>query len=107
MDTLELYLTSELFYREVANRLGMNNPALIVNWMRIFRTKEIDGLSKSKGQPPTLPKKKEDNKKIKFKETPEECNHIKELEKQVRSIQTENAFLKELSKLRKQEAQQR
>ncbi|SET15558.1 Transposase and inactivated derivatives, partial [Enterococcus malodoratus] len=28
MDAIELYQTSELSYREVANQLGMNNPTL-------------------------------------------------------------------------------
>ncbi|OTO50615.1 hypothetical protein A5814_002783 [Enterococcus faecium] len=37
----------------------------------------------------------------------EESDRIKELEKQVRALQIENAFLKELRKLRKQETQQR
>ena len=105
MDAIELYQTTELSYREVANHLGMNNPSMITNWMRIFRAKGLDGLSKTKGRPPILPKKKE--KKKTKKETPEERDRIKELEKQVRSLQIENAFLKELRKLRKQEAQQR
>lgn len=50
--------------------------------------------------------RKKEEKKTK-KETPEERDRIKELEKLVRSLQIENAFLKELRKLRKQEAQQR
>lgn len=99
MDAIELYQTTELSYREVANQLEMNNPALIARWMKAFRTEGIDGLSKTKGRPPILAKKKE--------ETPVEPDRIKELEKQVRSLQIENAFLKELRKLRKQEAQQR
>ena len=73
--------------------------------MRTFRAEGMDGLSKTKGRPHILPKKKEE-KKTK-KETPEERDRIKELEKQVRSLQIENAFLKELRKLRKQETQQR
>ncbi|MDA9470545.1 putative transposase [Enterococcus sp. 5H] len=105
MDAIELYQTTELSYREVANHLGINNPALITNWMRIFRAEGIDGLSKTKGGPSILTKKKEE-KKTK-KETPKERDRIKELEKQVRALQIENAFLKELRKLRKQEAQQR
>lgn len=105
MDAIELYQTTELSYREVANHLGMNNPTLIANWMRMFRAEGMSGLSKKKGRPSILPKKKEE-KKTK-KETPEERDRIKELEKQVRSLQIENAFLKELRKLRKQEAQQR
>ncbi|MGM0240156.1 transposase [Enterococcus sp. AZ103] len=105
MDAIELYQTTELSYREVANHLGINNPALIANWMRTFRAEGVDGLSKKKGRPPILSKKKENPKANKA--TLEERDRIKELEKQVRSLQIENAFLKELRKLRKQEAQQR
>ena len=46
-------------------------------------------------------------KKSITKATSEERERIEELEKRVRSLQIENAFLKELRKLRKQEAQQR
>ncbi|OEG18648.1 transcriptional regulator [Enterococcus termitis] len=88
LNAIELYQTSELSYREVANILEMNNPILIANWMRKFR-------------------KEGKTKKHLMKETLEEQNRIKELEKQVRILQIENAFLKELRKLRKQEAQQR
>lgn len=56
MDAIELYQTSELSYREVANHLGINNPALMANWMKIFRSEGIDGLSKTKGRPKILSK---------------------------------------------------
>ncbi|HGL3844117.1 TPA: IS3 family transposase, partial [Enterococcus faecium] len=100
---------SELSYREVANTLNMNNPNLIASWMRQFREGGIDGLSKMKGCPPILSKKNEpkNKKKSTTKATSEERERIEELEKRVRSLQIENAFLKELRKLRKQEAQQR
>jgi transposase len=107
LNAIELYQTSEMSYREVANTLKINNPALIVAWMRQFRVAGIEGLSKSKGRPPTLTKKNEKPKKSKIKTTMEDQDRIKVLEKQVRSLQIENAFLKELRKLRKQEAQQR
>jgi len=107
LDAIELYQTSELSYREVANVLKINNPTLIANWMRKFRDDGIDGLSKTKGRPSALAEKKEQKKKRSIETTPEEQDRIKELEKQVRSLQIENAFLKELRKLRKQEAQQR
>lgn len=68
--------------------------------MRNFREAGIDGLSKEKGRQLTLTRKKENT-------ITEERERIKALEKQVRSLQIENAFLKELRKLRKQEAQQR
>lgn len=105
LNAIELYQTSELSYREIANTLGINNPPLIASWVRQFREAGIDGLSKAKGRTPILPKKV-DKKKDSIK-TSDESDRIKELEKQVRSLQIENAFLKELRKLREQEAQQK
>ena len=109
LDAIELYLTSELSYREVANTLNMNNPNLIASWMHQFREGGIDGLSKTKGCPPILSKKNEpkNKKKSTTKATSKERERIEELEKRVRSLQIEDASLKELRKLRKQEAQQR
>ena len=56
----------------------------------------IDGLSKTKGCPPILSKKNEpkNKKKSTTKATSEERERIEELEKRVRSLQIENAFLK-------------
>lgn len=107
LNALELYQTSEMSYREVANALGINNSPLIASWMRKFRDEGVEGLSKLKGRPSNMAKKKENIKRQTIKITTDESNRIKELEKQVRSLQIENAFLKELRKLRKQEAQQR
>ncbi|MEI5989767.1 IS3 family transposase [Enterococcus crotali] len=107
LNAIELYQTSEFSYREVANILEMNNPTLIANWMRKFRKEGIDGLSKEKGRLSAMPKKEEKTKNHSIKETLEEQNRIKELEKQVRTLQIENSFLKELRKLRKQGAHQR
>ena len=87
LNTLELYQTSEMSYREVASTLEMNNPALIANWMRNFREAGIEGLSKE-GRPLTLTRKR----KQKENTTTEERDRIKALEKQVRSLQIENAF---------------
>ncbi|MBE6169914.1 MAG: helix-turn-helix domain-containing protein [Enterococcus casseliflavus] len=59
MDVIGVYKTSERSYREVANHLGINQPSLIVNWMKNFRLKGLDGLSKIKGCSPILSKKEE------------------------------------------------
>lgn len=107
LNAIELYQTSEMSYREVANALGINNPPLIASWMRKFREEGVEGLSKPKGRPSVMIKKKKELKNKKTKITSEESERIKVLEKQVRSLQIENAFLKELRKLRKQEAQKR
>ena len=34
---VELYLTSELSYNDLALQEGINNPALICNWVNRFR----------------------------------------------------------------------
>lgn len=44
-NAIELYQTSELSYREIANTLGINIPSLIASWMRQYREAGIDGLS--------------------------------------------------------------
>ncbi len=48
----------ELSYQEVANLLKMNNPSLIGKWLRTYQKFGIEGLSKQKGRPPTMSKKK-------------------------------------------------
>lgn len=104
LDAIELYQTSEMSYREVANTLEMTNPSLIANWMRKFREEGVEGLSSKKGRLPKMPKETTPRKKKGLKTDQE---RIKELEQQVRSLQIHNAFLKELRKLRKPEASER
>lgn len=62
MNAIKLYQTTELSYREVASHLEMTNPALVANWIRIFRAEGVDGLSKPKVCPLILSKKKEEKK---------------------------------------------
>lgn len=106
LDAIELYQTSEKSYREIANLLEINNPSLIVNWVRRFSEEGIEGLSRQKGRPSKMPKQSnnQDEKNLLSSQTDKE--RIKELEKQVRSLEIQNAFLKELRKLRKMEAQE-
>jgi transposase len=54
-----------------------------------------------------LPKKDQNKAKPVTNPTVEEQDRMKVLEKRIRTLEIENAFLKELRKLRKQEAQQR
>ncbi|MFC0726951.1 helix-turn-helix domain-containing protein, partial [Enterococcus faecalis] len=58
LDAIELYLTTELSYQEVANLLKIRNPSLIANWLRTYQKFGIERLSKQKGRPPTMSKKK-------------------------------------------------
>lgn len=97
MNAIELYLTRKKTYQDIANTLGMNNPSLIANWLE----NGIDELSRAKGRPPTMPKQNKHSLNEKDK------NKMKELEKQLLKLQIENAYLKELRKLGKQEEKQR
>ncbi len=68
LDAIELYQTSELSYREIANVLKMNYPSLIANWMRKFRNDGIDGLSKTKGCPSALAEKKNRKRSVQLRQ---------------------------------------
>ena len=36
-DAVELYLTTEVSYQDLAIALDVNNPALLANWVRKYR----------------------------------------------------------------------
>lgn len=101
LDAIELYLTTELSYQKVANLLKMNNPPLIANWLRTYRKFGIDGLSKQKGRPPTMPKKKPNE----TQPLPNKHSQLEKLEKENRMLKIENAYLKELRRLRLEDEQ--
>lgn len=101
-DAIELYLTTEMSYRELALKLGITNPSLITNWVRVFRAEGIAGLSKPKGWPPQM---KNDQKKNATPSESKDSERIKELENQVLSLQIQNAFLKEWRSLQTKENQ--
>ncbi|EOW1974138.1 helix-turn-helix domain-containing protein, partial [Enterococcus faecalis] len=82
LDAIELYLTTELSYQEVANLLKMNIPSLIANWLRTYQKFGIEGLSKQKGRPPTMPKKKQKESQP----LPSERSQVEKLEKENRML---------------------
>lgn len=106
LEVVKYYLTKEISYKDLALKLGINNPALITGWVSKFRKEGVEGLSNPKGRPPKMKPKEEKEKVV---ENPDidlsfsESERIKELEKQVRYLQIENAYLKELRRLRIEE----
>lgn len=111
LEVVEYYLTTEISYKDLAMKLGINQPALISSWVSKFREQGVEGLSKAKGWPPKMESKKEkeqviDNTDIHTDISVSESERIKELEKQVRYLQIENAYLKELRRLRLEEARE-
>jgi len=103
ISVVELYLSSEISYQDLAIQEGISNPSMITNWVNRFRAAGPDALkSRKKGRKKTLDKPKID---IKAQETEERivdtsAEHIRELEDELLKLRIENAFLKELRRLR-------
>ena len=106
LHVVELYLSSEVSYQELASQEGINQPALLAKWVNDFRTNGPDALRpKKKGRKKTL-SSKDDTKKTTSNETVSvdtSAEHIKQLEDELLKLRIENAFLKELRRLRLEE----
>lgn len=108
------YLTSDLSYRQIAFQYGLNNPPLIACWKSDFMKYGANAfVERPKGRIPTMSRTDEKakitthtklrNQKKKKELTPEQAR-ILELEKQLRYAQIENAYLKEMRRLRLEDA---
>ena len=103
ISVVELYLSSEISYQDLAIREGISNPSMIVNWVNRFRAAGPDALKpRKKGRKKTLDKPKIDNKPIIQENSVIDTSveHVKELEDELLKLRIENAFLKELRRLR-------
>jgi transposase len=103
---VELYLSSEVSYQELALSQGINNPSLITRWVNDFRIAGPDALRpKKKGRKKTLGLNQKDNssKSIDEKSVNTSVEHVKELEDELLKLRIENAYLKELRRLRLEE----
>ena len=100
LSVVELYLTTELSYQELALKVGITNPSLIVRWVNAFRDAGPDALiSRKKGRPKSL--KKPNAKTITEKPNNDAVTeYIKQLEAENLKLRIQNAYLKELRRLR-------
>ena len=104
LNAVQCYLSTEISYQELAMQLGISNPTVLCAWVNDYRKYGIEGISnKSKGQPPTMPKEKELSKAKCVETISSDAARIKELEQKVLHLEIENAFLKELRRLRLEE----
>ena len=106
LSVVELYLSSEVSYQELALSQGINNPALITRWVNDFRIAGPDALRpKKKGRKKTLAinENKKLSKATEEKSVNTSAEHIKELEDELLKLRIENAYLKELRRLRLEE----
>ena len=106
LSVVELYLSSEVSYRELALSQGINNSSLIVRWVNDFRIAGPDALRpKKKGRKKTLDinEDKKISKITEEKPVDTSAEHIRELEDELLKLRIENAYLKELRRLRLEE----
>ena len=106
LSVVELYLSSEVSYQELALSQGINNPSLITRWVNDFRIAGSDALRpKKKGRKKTLDIEefKKPSKPIEEKAVDTSAEHVKELEDELLKLRIENAYLKELRRLRLEE----
>lgn len=102
---VELYLSSEVSYQQLALSQGINNPAMLTKWVNDFRIAGPDALRpKKKGRKKTL-NLKDINKNSTILKTDAivvdtSAEHVRELEDELLKLRIENAFLKELRRLR-------
>ncbi len=81
LKVVNLYLTGEMSYQSLANEMKINNPSIIVRWVKDFREEGIEGLKpKRRGRPSKMENdsKKKSVKKSKIKEDVSEIEKLKE-----------------------------
>lgn len=102
LSVVELYMTSEVSYQELALSQGINNPSLIARWVNDFRIAGPDALRpQKKGRKKTLDNKKfkKPSKTVEAMPVDTSAEHVKELEDENLKLRIENAYLKELRRL--------
>ena len=102
---VRLYLTTKISYQELALAYGINNDSVVVRWVNDYRTGGHEALKpKPKGRPATV-KKPKTASRPKLLTTKALEERIANLEEQLLHTKIENAYLKELRRLRLEEQQ--
>ena len=103
---VELYLSSKVSYQELALSQGINNYALIARWVNDFKIAGPGGLRpKKKGRKKILDirESEKSSKTIEERSIDTSTEHVKKLEDELLKLRIENAYLKELRRLRLEE----
>ena len=106
LHVVELYLSSEVSYQELALQEGIYNPTTLVKWVNDFRIAGPDALKpKKKGRKKALDpeKKKKITETITEPKIDTSVEYVKQLEDELLKLRIENAYLKELRRLRLEE----
>ena len=106
LHVVELYLSSEVSYQELAMSQGIKNHAMIAKWVNDFRIAGSDALRpKKKGRKKSLDKLKliEAAKQPETESSQPSAEYVKQLEEELLKLRIQNAYLKELRRLRLEE----
>jgi len=106
LHVVELYLSTEVSYQELALSERINNPPLIIKWVNDFRIAGPDALRpKKKGRKKSLGSSKKSTQLKQVNEIPVDttAEHVRQLEDELLKLRIENAYLKELRRLRLEE----
>ena len=103
LHVVELYLTSELSYQELALQVGMPNSSQITRWVLDYKAAGVDALkTKKKGRKRKMDKDKLIHE-IESSDSDEQKELLKQLQEENLRLRIENAFLKEARRLRLEE----
>lgn len=103
LSVVQSYLTSEFSYQELALQVGINNPTMIARWVNEFKIAGPDALRPHrKGRKRTLSKSRTSKPDTQGQKPVVDTSveHVQELEDENLKLRIENAFLKELRRLR-------
>ena len=107
LHVVELYLSSEVSYQDLAISQGINNYAMITKWVNDFRIAGPDALRpKKKGKKKSLDLKKKGKiteSVVDVATVDTSAEHVRQLEDELLKLRIENAYLKELKRLRLEE----
>lgn len=100
VSVVELYLTTEVSYQELALSVGIKNPSMITRWVIDFRTSGPEALrEKTKGRQ-TMMNKPKNISKVNVEKDSEQTDYLKKLEDENLKLRIELAYLKESRRLR-------
>lgn len=106
LHVIELYLSTEVSYQELGLSVGISNYAMIAKWVNDFRIAGPEALRpKQKGRNKSLKSSKitSSTEQDDTKSIDTSMEHIKQLEDENLKLRIENAYLKELRRLRLEE----
>lgn len=107
LHVIELYLSNEVSYQDLALSEGISNPTILTKWVNDFRIAGPDALRpKKKGRKKSvglIDKKKPVQSSSDTAPVDTSTEHVKQLEDELLKLRIENAYLKELRRLRLEE----